>query len=119
MDTATTLIEDENPPGNWIKYIPCNKTRGNIHPRHAFWWGLPMLTLYHETKDELYREVFYRSVAWYEKALRVDGGLFRMTFENFNTPSFGHATSGSACAARCFIAAYLDCKEEKYQSARC
>ena len=114
LDTATTLIENENPPGNWIKYIPCNKTRGNIHPRHAFWWGLPMLTLYHETKDVRYKDVFYRSVAWYEKALRVDGGLFRMTFENFNTPSFGHATSGSACAARCFIAAYLDSKEEKY-----
>ena len=38
--------------------------------------------------------------------MRRDGGIFRTTFTDFNTLSFGHATSGSACAARCVLAAY-------------
>jgi hypothetical protein len=31
--------------------------------------------------------------------MRKDGGIFRNTYVDFNTTSFGHATSGSACAA--------------------
>ncbi len=100
--TAETLLADENPPGNWIKYIPCNAEVGNIHPRHSYWWGLPMLELYKETGDEKYAALFKRAVEWYKKALRHDGGLFRDTYLDFNTDSFGHATSGTACAAICF-----------------
>ena len=106
LATAETLLATENPPGNWIRYIPCSQARGYIHPRHAFWWGLPMLTLYRGTGDARFREAFFRAADWYRKALRRDGGIFRTTFTDFNTLSFGHATSGSACAARCFLAAY-------------
>jgi hypothetical protein len=73
-----------------------------------------MLEICKETGDERFRELFYRSVAWYEKALRRDGGLFRATYSDFNTDSFGHATSGSACAARCFMAAGCDSGDEKW-----
>lgn len=102
-DTADTLLADEKPAGNWYCYIPCNSQAGNIHPRHAYWWGLPMLELYRESGDRRYWEVFRRSVQWYQQGLRRDGGLFRDTYEDFTTPSFGHAVSGSACAAICFM----------------
>lgn len=102
FSTAETLIADENPAGNWIKYIPCDAGKGNIHPRHAYWWGLPMLDMYRESGDKRFLAVFLRSVEWYRKAIRRDGGLFRDTYMDFSTASFGHAASGSACAAICF-----------------
>jgi lantibiotic modifying enzyme len=106
IDTAETLLQNENPPGNWLKYIPCNAQEGNIHPRHAFWWGMPMLDLYKATGDERFYQCFLRSVEWYKKALRKDGGFFRGTYTDFNTDSFGHATSGTACAVISFLKYY-------------
>ena len=103
LATAETLLRDEGPEGNWIKYHPCVKATGSIHPRHAFWWGRPMAELFGYTGDERYKEIFFRAVRWYENALRHDGGLFRGTYPDFNTDSFGHAASGSACAALCFM----------------
>lgn len=100
--TAETLLADENPPGNWIRYIPCDSNAGFIHPRHAYWWGNPMLDLYRESGDSRFLDAFIRSVEWYRHAIRRDGGLFRDTYTDFSTPSFGHAASGSACAALCF-----------------
>jgi hypothetical protein len=41
-----------------------------------------------------------RAGQWYVQAQRADGGLFRTTYRDFNTRSFGHATSGIACAAK-------------------
>ena len=114
LTAAETLLATENPPGNWIRYIPCRCTAGYIHPRHAFWWGLPMLTLYHGTGERKYRDVFFRAVEWYRHALRRDGGIFRTTYTDFNTLSFGHATSGSACAARCFLAAFRESGEDRW-----
>lgn len=93
------LMKEENPPGNWIKYHPCNSRKGYIHPRHAFWWGRPFIRAYMETKKQEYLDVAMRSGEWYKKAVRTDGGLFRNTYVDFNTDSFGHATSGTACAA--------------------
>ena len=98
-----TLLEKENPQGNWIAYIPCNTTRQDIHPRHAYWWGMPMRKLYHATGDKRFLDCFERGAQWYARALRTDGGIIRRTRVDFNTESFGHATSGSACAARYFL----------------
>ena len=112
--TADTLLANENPAGNWIKYGPCNAQRGNIHPRHAFWWGLPMLDLYLDSGDKKYFDLFLRSAEWYRNAVRRDGGLFRDTYEDYSTPSFGHATSGSACAAIVFEHAYIQTKNKDW-----
>ena len=101
--TAETLLKEEGPDGNWIKICPCNPKTGIIHPRHAYWWGRPQLTIYKETGDERFLELFRRSVNWYDNAIRRDGGIIRNTGVDFRTDSFGHATSGSACAALCFM----------------
>lgn len=98
LETADRLLKDEDPPGNWIMYGPCNKHRGNIHPRHAYWWGYPMYYAYEETKENKYLECLVRAGEWYARAQRRDGGLFRATFTDFSTTSFGHASSGIACA---------------------
>ncbi len=111
--TAETLLRNENPEGNWIKYIPCNKQNGNIHPRHAYWWGMPMLSLYEAIGDERFLACYLRSVEWYKCALRTDGGFFRGTYTDFKTDSFGHATSGTACAVISFLKYYEFTKDEK------
>jgi len=98
IECLNRLLRDENPPGNWIKYPPCNQKRGNIHPRHAYWWGLPMLYAYEETGAKKYLQCALRAGNWYVKAQRKDGGLFRGTYADFNTNSFGQASSGMACA---------------------
>ena len=92
------LLEDEEPPGNWIRYTPCNEERGTIHPRHAYWWGLPFVDGFEETGDERYLAAATRAGEWYLGAQRTDGGLIRETRRDFKTASFGHATSGIACA---------------------
>jgi hypothetical protein len=112
VDTAETLLKDEKPAGNWIKYIPCDIKKGNIHPRHAYWWGMPMLEVYKATDDERFLECYFRSVEWYKKAMRKDGGFFRGTYTDFNTDSFGHATSGTACAVISFLNYYEFTKDE-------
>ena len=101
--TGETLLKSEDPPGNWISYIPCCRARGYIHPRHAYWWGMPMRRLYHALGDERCLACFKRGAEWYARALRSDGGFIRRTAPDFNTESFGHAASGSACAARYFM----------------
>ncbi len=103
LETAERLLREEDPPGNWIGYAPCSRTRGVIHPRHAFWWGYPMLEIHRLSGDPRFLQAFFRSVDWYRQALRRDGGLFRGTYTDFSTDSFGHATSGVGCAVRMFL----------------
>lgn len=103
FETAERLLRDEKPSGNWIKYGPANERKGCIHPRQAYWWGMPMLDAFNESGDAKYAECALRSAEWYRKAIRHDGGFFRNTYLDFNTDSFGHATSGSACAAEFFL----------------
>jgi hypothetical protein len=106
VEAADTLLKNESPAGNWIKYIPCNRKYGNIHPRHAYWWGIPMLEVFKASGEERFLQCFFRSVSWYKKALRKDGGFIRNTYTDFNTDSFGHATSGTACAVIAFLKYY-------------
>lgn len=111
-EVADRLLRDEKPAGNWIHYPPCYPHEDKIHPRHAYWWGAPMLAVYEATGDERYRECQGRSVAWYRRALRADGGMHRFTRSDFNTDSFDHATSGSACAALMFLDHYRTTGDE-------
>ena len=100
FEVLERLLRDEDPPGNWICYGPCDAKAGSIHPRHAYWWGMPFLDGYQEIGDQRYLDAAVRSGQWYIRAQRADGGLFRGTYRDFNTDSFGHATSGIACAAK-------------------
>lgn len=114
LQTAEHLLTMERPAGNWITYGPCNESENYIHPRHAYWWGGPMIDAWQETGDERFRAAGLRSVAWYSKAMRRDGGFIRNTSLDFNTDSFDHATSGSACAAILFLRAATECGESRY-----
>jgi hypothetical protein len=96
--TADKLIADENPPGNWLAHPPANPRTGILHPRNGFWWGRPMWMVHQATGDQRYLDCCRRVARWYVGAMRLDGGMFRDTGIDFRTPSFGHATSGIACA---------------------
>ena len=99
FETADFLCENEYPAGTWGQYMPCDGRTGSIHPRQGFWWGLPMYDAYLATRDEKYLACLRRCGEFYLKAQRRDGGMFRNTYPDFNTDSFGHATSGTLCAA--------------------
>lgn len=96
---ADRLLADEAPAGNWKAYAPCVPATGLIHPRHAYWWGRPLWMVAQATGQSKYLDCCRRSASWYVQAMRSDGGLFRDTWPDFKTPSFGQATSGVACAA--------------------
>jgi hypothetical protein len=104
-DIAARLLKDENPSGNWINYPPCRVESALIHPRHAYWWGFPMFMAFQDSGEEKYLDCALRACRWYVKAQRRDGGLFRSTYQDFNTDSFGHATSGIASAMSMFLEA--------------
>jgi len=104
-ETAERLLNDEKPAGNWMKYPPCHEEKCLIHPRHAYWWGFPMFMAYQDSGDEKYLDCALRACRWYVSAQRQDGGLFRGTYEDFTTESFGHATSGIAAAMSMFLEA--------------
>jgi hypothetical protein len=97
-EVADRLLREEDPPGNWIGFGPCNAATGMIHPRQAYWWGRPMIDAFRGSRDPRYLACGRRAGEWYRKAMRLDGGLFRGTRRDFQTDSFGHATSGVACA---------------------
>lgn len=114
FETAECLLATEEPAGNWIRFMPCRPEEGILHPRHAFWWGGPMIDASVETGDSRFLAASLRSVDWYASALRRDGGFFRNTYDDFSTDSFGHATSGSACAAILFLRAAEVLHEKRY-----
>lgn len=116
-ETADRLLLEENPPGNWVNIVPAHGCCGPIHPRHAYWWGLPMIDAYKGSNDSKYLDCAIRCGEWYIKAQRYDGGLFRNTYIDFNTDSFGHATSGVACSAILWQELYRITGEEKWLKA--
>ena len=113
-EVADRLLRDEEPAGNWINYGPCNAATGMIHPRHAYWWGRPMIDAYRDSHDARYLDCARRAGEWYRKAMRVDGGLFRGTRRDFNTDSFSHATSGIACAVLLWIELWKETHDEAW-----
>jgi hypothetical protein len=101
---SETLVADQNPPGNWIDYGPCDAERGAFHPRHTYWWGLPLLDTYRQTKRQEFLDTVVASGSFCCRGLRHDGGWIRGLYTDGTTDSFGHATSGSACAAILWLA---------------
>ena len=102
FEIADKLLKTEEPAGNWMGYVPCNWNNRSIHPRQAYWWGRPMWMAYKESGQRKYRECFDRACRWYANAMRRDGGVFRNTYADYKTASFGHATSGTGAACLMF-----------------
>jgi hypothetical protein len=117
FEIAARLLKEEDPPGNWIGFVPCNPVTGTLHPRQAYWWGDPMIAAYRESGDKQYLECARRAGNWYRGAMRSDGGLFRATRRDFKTPSFGHETSGIACAAILWLDLWKETREEQWLAA--
>jgi len=100
------LVDDQNPPGNWIDYAPCRADLGRFHPRQTYWWGLPLIETYRQTGRAAFLETAIQTGHFCRRAMRADGGFIRGTYTDFRTDSFGHETSGSACAAILFLALF-------------
>jgi hypothetical protein len=113
-EVAERLLREEDPPGNWIGFAPCNAVTGMIHPRQAYWWGYPMIDAYRDSRDPRYLACARRAGEWYQNAMRLDGGLLRGTRRDFKTDSFGHATSGVACAALLWQELWKETHEETW-----
>lgn len=114
--TAERLLAEEDPPGNWINFPPCDSVGGIIHPRHAFWWGRPMIAAWKESNDDRYLQCALRTADWYVGAQRLDGGMFRGTTRDFRTTSHGQATSGILAAA-CLWLELMECgRGEAYRA---
>lgn len=103
LEIAHRLVADQYPRGNWLDYGPCDRRTGVFHPRHTYWWGLPLIDTFLETGDLRFLETAIAAGEFTRQAMRADGGYIRGTFLGFRTDSFGHATSGSACAAILFM----------------
>ena len=116
-EIAARLLREEDPPGNWIRFVPCDPVAGTLHPRQAYWWGHPMIAAYRDSGDRRYLECARRAGDWYRSAMRSDGGMFRATARDFKTPSFGHETSGIACAAILWLDLWNETREEKWLAA--
>lgn len=114
LKVSRTLVADQRPAGNWIDYGPCDPNRGVFHPRHTYWWGLPLLDSYQATGDKRYLETAIASGEFCARAMRKDGGYIRGTYFDFGTDSFGHATSGSASAAVLFLRLFRITKEPRW-----
>lgn len=115
--TADRLIKEQNPPGNWIDFSPCKPDKGILHPRQTYWWGMPLLDVYEMTGDPVYLDNALISGEFTRRMLRIDGGMMRGTNIEFNTESFGHAASGSACAAIFMLRLYCIQREDKWLEA--
>jgi len=113
-EVAERLLREEDPPGNWIGFGPCNAATGMIHPRQAYWWGYPMIEAFRDSRDPRYLACARRAGEWYQKAMRLDGGLFRGTHRDFKTDSFGHSTSGIACAVLLWEELWKETHEETW-----
>jgi hypothetical protein len=114
FEVADRLLHTEDPPGNWMAYTPCDWRSTSIHPRQAFWFGRPMWMAYRESGRQKYRDCFDRACQWYVRAMRHDGGILRATYADFNTDSFGHANSGTACACMMFRDQYAELGNTAY-----
>ena len=121
-EVADRLLKDEDPPGNWIKYRPCNPRsfddRGSIHTRHAWWWGYPMLQAYDVFQDKKYLEAAIRAGDWYIQNSNIDGGYYyHTTPEGHAHLSFDFSTSAVGCAVIMWCDLWKRLGDRKYVKA--
>ncbi|MDD3927200.1 MAG: hypothetical protein PHT33_11150 [bacterium] len=119
LSLSETLLRDQNPPGNWLDYGPNHADTCRFHPRSTYWWALPLLETYRETGRPEFLETVMSAGEFCRQAMRHDGGWIRGLYVDpatgsFNTDSFGHATSGTACAAILFMELFKSTGDEAW-----
>lgn len=114
LEVMARLMEDGDVPDCWISYEPCDPKSGVLHPRQAYWWGLPFLYGYEETGDKRLLDIAKQNARWYIKAMRSDGGIIRETHVDFKTSTFNQATSGTACAVILLAELWRVTQEEEW-----
>jgi len=118
-EVSDRLLKDEDPPGNWIKYKPCEPSafegRGDIHPRHAWWWGYPMLAAYDAFGEQKYLDAAVRAAQWYIDNNNLDGGYYYHTTKSGGKHlSFDFCTSAVGCAVIMWVDLWKRTGDEKY-----
>jgi hypothetical protein len=118
-EVSDRLLKDEDPPGNWMKYPPCRpdefEGRGRIHPRHAWWWGYPMLAAYDIFGEQKYLDAGIRAAQWYIDNNNLDGGYYyNMTKSGGKHLSFDFCTSAVGCAVIMWTDLWNRTHENKY-----
>jgi rhamnogalacturonyl hydrolase YesR len=118
-EVSDRLLSDEDPPGNWIKYKPCDPDvfdgRGSIHARHAWWWGYPMLQAYDAFQEQKYLDAAIRAGDWYIHNSNLDGGYYyHTTREDHNHLSYDFSTSAVGCAVIMWCDLWHRLNDERY-----
>jgi len=103
IGVSERLVADQNPRGNWLDYGPCSAAKQRFHPRQTYWWAIPLIDTYQRTGRPEFLDTAIASGHFCRQAMRADGGYIRGTYTGYRTDSFGHETSGSACAAILFM----------------
>src|SRR5574340_522835 len=120
-EIADRLLRDEDPPGNWIRYQPCRADafdgQGQIHPRHAWWWGYPMLAAYDAFQDEKYLKAAVHTADWYIENSSLDGACYYHNTRNGRHLSFDFCVSATGCAGVLYADLWKRTKQAKYRAA--
>lgn len=95
---ADRLLEEEGPPGTWLRFPPWEERVGRIHNRKSWWWGWPLLSAYDATGDRRYLDGAIRAGDWYRAGQNLDGGLYYTPTPDGRHNSFGLCTSVVAVA---------------------
>ncbi len=120
-EVADRLLRDEDPPGNWINYAPCQPGAfgglGQIHPRQTWWWGYPMLTAYDAFRDDKYLKAGARATDWYIENSSLDGACYYHNTRNGKHLSFDFCVSAVGCATVMYVDMWKRSRQEKYRAA--
>ena len=98
LSMADRLIEEEGPPGTWLRFPPWRPDECRIHGRKNWWWGYPLLAAFDATGDVRYLHAGKRAGDWYLEQQNLDGGLYYTPSPDRRHNSFGICTSVVACA---------------------
>ncbi len=115
LSMADRLIEEEGPPGTWLRFPPWRPSEGRIHGRKNWWWGYPLLAAFDVTGDERYFQAGKRAGDWYLEEQNLDGGFYYTPSPDRRHNSYGLCTSVVACAVIYWAELWKRLGDQKYQ----
>jgi hypothetical protein len=120
-EIADRLLRDEDPPGNWMRYQPCQPEAfgglGQIHPRQAWWWGYPMLAACDVFQDNKYLQCALRTAGWYIENSSLDGACYYHNTRNGRHISFDFCVSAAGCAGIIYADLWKRTRQDKFAAA--